>query len=336
MYQAKARRPSVLLTRWKLINSEGNQSILSQTAADEIFRDLDITFFDLRLLDPVINQMHLSSLSTSSCMVYHKNCVVAKFGNSGIICCNRYCLLADDNLEKQTMVEEISRRVKFQFEKVLPNENIVSSSSQSRFLLTVMDAILDNHSQRIKSKLTQLDASLNPLLLILDKSLNPTDYSRLKYFRVRVNDIAANIDSFMKTLDSAISEENSMADLEQTCEFSRDELRMLLYAHQVRSGLTKLQADQISESISDSENFFNTRMDSQRNRILQFELIMITVSFASSIISAISGILGMNLDNANYMPTKRNSFIYITVIISAGSICAFVVCIAYFKKLKIL
>ncbi len=335
MYQKKARRPSVLMTRWKIIDRKGDISPLSQTDADNIFTELDISFYDLRILDPAANMTIPSAMSSNSCLIYHTNCLVAKFGGWGVICYNKYCLIVDDNVERQSISDEISRRVKF----ILPQtdeKKDIQKSEDGQFLLTVMDAILDNHGLRIKSKLLQLDQSLTPALHALDTSLDPNKFSKLKYFKARTTDISNNIDSLMKTLETAISEDDVMTTLEKSFALSHDELRMLIYAHQVRSGLVKVQADQINASILDSETYFNMRMDAQRNQILKFELIMLTVSFAASIISAVSGIMGMNLDNANYMPTKQNSFIYITVLMSVSALSAFGTCILYFKKYKIL
>lgn len=318
---------SNLLSRWRLITDMGEATILTKPAADECFQGLDITFYDLRLLDPGNNTIGIPTSTT--CLFFHKNCVIGKFGQAGFICTNDYVLVTDEDVEKRSICEDICRRVKF-IREIHPS-HIQHDSSES-FIATVIDTIIDDHSARIRSRVTQLQSSISALLKRLERSVDAIQFATLKTFKSRINSVAKNIETLIKTLDIALTDPAGEPGIESD---NRDNLKMLLYSHQVRATAMHGQTDQIIEDINDSENFFNMRVDAQRNQILRFDLIMTTVSFSIGIISAVSGLLGMNLDNASYMPAKKNSFIYVSVFLCVSAFAAFILCCLFFVRVGI-
>lgn len=306
----------------------GEALFLTQSLADACFRELDITFYDLRLLDPGTYST-LGTPSATTCLVFHKNCVVGKFGHASFICTQNYVLIADDDVEKRSISDDICRRVRFMREThPSPSQTDASES----FVATIIDTIIDDYSARIKSRVTQLENSISSLLKKLERSVDAVQFSTLKTFKSRINNVSKSIETLIKTLDIALTDAPGEPGLESD---SRDNLKMLLYAHQVRATAIHAQTGQIIEDMNDSENFFNMRMDGQRNQILRFELIMLTVSFSASIISAVSGVLGMNLDNTLYMPTKQNSFVFISVFLCISAVAAFVLCCLFFLKVGV-
>jgi hypothetical protein len=65
--------------------------------------------------------------------------------------------------------------------------------------------------------------------------------------------------------------------------------------------------DSLGEYISDSEDFVNINMDAVRNRLIKWEILITTASFALGIYAVVAGVLGENLVIAPQSFTKTTA-----------------------------
>ena len=81
--------------------------------------------------------------------------------------------------------------------------------------------------------------------------------------------------------------------------------------------------DTLGEYITDSEDFINISMDAVRNRLIKWEIVIDTATFALAIYAVVAGVLGENLTIAPQAVTKTQGGY---VLVNAGMVgfCALV------------
>ncbi|KAL8171615.1 hypothetical protein V2J09_023419 [Rumex salicifolius] len=96
-----------------------------------------------------------------------------------------------------------------------------------------------------------------------------------------------------KSLSVARSRHESMKSSDSTND-SIEELEMLLEAYFVVIDNTLNKLTSLKEYIDDTEDFLNIQLDTVRNQLIQFELVLTTATFVVAIFGVVAGIFGMN------------------------------------------
>ncbi|KAL8137069.1 hypothetical protein V2J09_003070 [Rumex salicifolius] len=86
--------------------------------------------------------------------------------------------------------------------------------------------------------------------------------------------------------DGAMSSESANENIE--------ELEMLLEAYFVVIDSTLNKLTSLKEYIEDTEDFINIQLDTVRNQLIQFELLLTTATFVVAIFGVVAGVFGMN------------------------------------------
>ena len=322
---------SLLSFKWIEMSADGDVIHLSQHEATGRFKKMGVSFFDLRYFDPKLLPVH-SGTSGSDYLSWHRHFILARLGNTGVICTEYSLYIADNGgQDLQSLLNELHRRIQFFKAQRVTDDVIIVKFFQT----TVLDTILDMYFLRLHARVSHLDDTISPLLHQLETCFDATQFSKLKVFRSRIGDNITILDSLTSVLGKFLEEcrtDNTTDDPKQNIQ---DDLSVLIHLYQVKSSFLQATLDQINSAITESENYFSKRIDAQRNQILKFELIVQTVSFAFILITAVSGLMGMNLDNSLYMPTKKGSFLYITLVTSIASLLVFAISCWYFRRLKL-
>eukprot|EP00850_Spirogloea_muscicola_P019377 SM000189S04094 [mRNA] locus=s189:211481:213892:+ [translate_table: standard] len=115
---------------------------------------------------------------------------------------------------------------------------------------------------------------------------------------------------------------------------SVEELEMLLEAYFVviDSTLNKLTA--LKEYTDDTEDFINIQLDNTRNKLIQFELLMTTVTLVVAIYGMVAGVFGMNIP----IGLEQNPYAFKWVIGLTGisGILIFIGIMWYFRYKKLM
>lgn len=306
--------------------------MLSHEEVAERHQDLEVNFYDFRLMDSTMGVNHFPKNRMSHRIVFHERCVLVKLSHNGLICGREYVLSADGS-DSRILIDEVCRRVKYAHSQSKKN---IKNQFQTPFVITVIDTALDLEVSKTQSREDQIEESLGPLLNDLKTSLNVFEFQKLRIFKDRIAECNNLIESFSKALEKSIDEDLSLTSNAFLDDDLKDEFRLLIHTYQIKCAGLKDQCDQILEAMTESENSYGMRIDSQRNQILKFELLVITFTFATSIISAVSGLMGMNLDNSVFMPEKTNSFVFVTVFTSFVSLCVFIACVIFFRRVGVI
>ncbi|KAI8529365.1 hypothetical protein RHMOL_Rhmol12G0219900 [Rhododendron molle] len=103
-----------------------------------------------------------------------------------------------------------------------------------------------------------------------------------------------------------------------------EELEMLLEAYFVVIDSTLNKLTSLKEYIDDTEDFINIQLDSVRNQLIQFELLLTTATFVVAIFGVVAGIFGMNFPIALFDDTGAFKWVLlITGVTGAFIFCSF-------------
>ncbi|KAK6284807.1 hypothetical protein POUND7_003759 [Theobroma cacao] len=163
----------------------------------------------------------------------------------------------------------------------------------------------DQSSMQFRSKGPSVSAPVSPV------SSPPDSGERLKH-----------------SLTTVWGRRKSMRASESTPE-SLEDLEVLLesYFVLIDSSLNKLTT--MKEYIDDTEDFINIQLDSQRNRLIQFELLVTTTTLALAIFGTVVAVFGMNFD----LPFFDDPATFIRIVIIAG-VCGIIIFSASLGFLK--
>ena len=87
--------------------------------------------------------------------------------------------------------------------------------------------------------------------------------------------------------------------------------------------------------IEDSEELLQFELDSSRNRLIRFEVILTVATFAIMPFNIVSGMLGENLKLPDQILDETKRFVYVNLLSGIVSCCIFVVILWYMRRLKI-
>lgn len=91
---------------------------------------------------------------------------------------------------------------------------------------------------------------------------------------------------------------------------------------------------QVREYIDDTEDYVNIQLDSQRNELIQLQLIITIASFAVAVETAVAGIFGMNIP---YTWNNNETIFWPTVgVMTAASVVIFFIIYGYARWKKLL
>ncbi|KAG5523237.1 hypothetical protein RHGRI_035155 [Rhododendron griersonianum] len=113
-----------------------------------------------------------------------------------------------------------------------------------------------------------------------------------------------------------------------------EELEMLLEAYFVVIDSTLNKLTSLKEYIDDTEDFINIQLDSVRNQLIQFELLLTTATFVVAIFGVVAGIFGMNFPIALF----DDSGAFKWVLLITGVTGAFIFCsfLWFFKHRRLM
>ncbi|KAK9832888.1 hypothetical protein WJX74_000837 [Apatococcus lobatus] len=113
-----------------------------------------------------------------------------------------------------------------------------------------------------------------------------------------------------------------------------DEVEMVLEAYFMQLDNTYNKLQTLCEYIDDTEDYINIELDSQRNQLIRIDLLLTAATFCASIISVVTGIFGMNLNNSH--EDSYPAFIATASVSSGGAVVLFILIVLYCRHKKLL
>lgn len=108
-----------------------------------------------------------------------------------------------------------------------------------------------------------------------------------------------------------------------------DELEMLLEAYFVVIDSTLNKLTSLKEYIDDTEDFINIQLDTVRNQLIQFELLLSTITFITAIFGVVAGVFGMNFEIPLFY--QPSAFRWVLIVSGTCGLLIFLGFIFYFR-----
>eukprot|EP00743_Colponemidia_sp_Colp-15_P007268 GILK01007849.1.p1 GENE.GILK01007849.1~~GILK01007849.1.p1 ORF type:complete len:421 (-),score=83.99 GILK01007849.1:106-1305(-) len=248
---------------------------------------------DLRNIDPSLN------IGESSLLVrYH--CVLIHLGGLSVILLHDKCLLFIPQGADSVLSVFMSRlRLPDDADRKLP------------FEVRALEAVFMTMCTMCESEFMSLEQSARAFLSIISKNLNRKLVDRLRRCKIDIVRVQQDVKSMKKLLADLVEDEgdtfgllltyqhanlNSLLDVDLRLQ-EQDDLELLIesYILRLETVLTRIRLFQ--QEIANTENLITLLLDSARNRLLRFEILVNIITMALTVGSVVTGMFGMNLNS---------------------------------------
>lgn len=243
---------------------------------------------------------------------------------SPIICCavSSQMVVFYNNMACRSFVDSIIRRINFY------------QSTQQIFLFesTVLDDVLGLVFLEIEQNVKDAESNAYNTLDVLSRSVSVKKLNRLKSLKSRESKVMSQVTQMQECLErSPFTGEDCAWNSSETANVAHIFRVYVLKIADLQSCLQNLE-----DNIAETEDFINIKLNSQSNQLAALNMLMNTGQFAMGIIAAVSGIMGMNLDNTTWGPSIHQGFAIFTVISMIMATAAFTVILVYCHQARLL
>ncbi len=241
--------------------------------AEEVFKELDVSEYDLRILDPDLPP------ASSSVFLPKQRCTMLSLNSLSLIISEKYSIYIDNNDNANVVIEETARRLR---------ERITyGSHNVMRDEVFVLDTILDIFLTSQITNASYWENEASPIVEKIERGVSDDSLQKLKMIKARLNRMISDTDTVKETLGRALADD------------SAERVRVTLEIYYMSFNVQTLKIKDCLEEISNAEHTNNIRVDAQRNQILKFELVTLVFTLGLTVISAVSGIFGESLPLVN-------------------------------------
>ena len=309
---------------WCSIDTLGHSRTISSHEFRRILVDMQINEYDVRIIKRISGDR--ASMVFKNALNSIPGGFLLKLGQTGCLIFRNFLLMNVASQDGVTSMDEICRRLRFQ----------TNRPRDYSFVLTSLDHQFDTYLHRLKSRVDTFEQSLESVIELIDKSLNASEMVNSKSRKKLLKHLELTINAFDEMLESCLQDISFwIMDSSDVRKTDLDALKGSMLDYQGDAQQLSLVIDQCKLDIEEAETSLQLRIDVQRNTILIYELLVLTVTTAFSIISAGSGLLGQNLDNVLYMPNRKGSFIYLTAAMCALALMFLISILFWFRRLGI-
>ena len=234
--------------------------------AEEVFKRLDISEYDLRILDP-----ELPPASSSMLLPKHR-CTMLSLESLSIIISEKHSLYIENSETAGVVVEETARRLRDRI--TYGSHNVMSDE------VFVLDTVLDIFLTTQIANASYWENEASPMIDKIERGISDGSLQKLKSMKSRLNRMIIDTETVKETLGRALADE------------SAERVRVTLEVYYMSFNNQTLKIKEYLEDIFSAENANNIRVDAQRNQILKFELVTLVFTLGLAVVSAMSGIFG--------------------------------------------
>ena len=261
---------------WYSVDPAGTAVDLTETAGRDLLKQWGLNASDMRVL-----ATHRRMQNTSLTLTERYICI--RYGAVAIAAVDECSLLSDSGHESSGVVHEVCRRLRSYRNFLHLDGDQLPLSVQH----VVVDTVLDLCMIDFSGKQVVLENEIDFHLMQLEKRSTEVDLFQLRSCKTRLNRLSTSIDSLRGVL----------ADL-QTDSCAEATGSMLVAYHDHADDLVQ-HLRILGDRVGDTEALVGLRSDQQRNQILRFELLVVLLGLAISVIGSASSLLGMNASNAS-------------------------------------
>lgn len=249
--------------------------------AEKVFEELDISEYDLRILDPDLPP------ASSSMILPKRNCTMMSLDSLSIIISEKYSLYIEKDENAMAIIEDISKR--------LQERIAYARSNRMSDEIFILDAILDIVLTMLRKNTLHWDSKAAPLVSKIERGISEEPLQKIKSVKSRLNRLILDTDTIKETISRGMADEFA------------ERVKVILEIYYISFNVQTLKIRECLEDISNAENTHGARVDAQRNQILKFELVTLVFTLGLTVVSSISGIFGKFSHEPGHCKTEISS-----------------------------
>ncbi|MCF7830775.1 CorA family magnesium transporter [Candidatus Gracilibacteria bacterium] len=235
------------------------------------------------------------------------------------------------NLEKKKIPEYF---VPILIEKI---EAWKTNKEKTRFEHLVLDATLNYWIDKIQRRFEDIERASELIFQKLGaESLSDSTFEQLLHLKKRLSKLDTNVEEIETEITELVEDDDDLADLYLGIKKPNDtdEIESILESALEQIEDTSHRVEDLKENIDDTQEILTLKLDSMRNIIIKFDLLVTAVTCVLALLAVITGMYGMNLKSG--IEQNPDAFWAIGWILVALFIIALGFLIGWLKRKKII
>ncbi|MBT3349399.1 CorA family magnesium transporter [bacterium] len=211
----------------------------------------------------------------------------------------------------------------------------IRSREKSRFEHVALEAALQYILEKTRNKYDQLLRAADFILESLRVNLKDEKLEKLLAVKKQISKLGKNARELDELLDELLDDDEELLELYfSEKQNDTDEIESVLEnaLEQIEDIFNRIT--ELNENIDDTQEIMTLKLSSRRNVIIQFDLLLTSITAIFSFLAVIVGIFGMNILNT----VEKNHAAFVAVIACLGifAIAAGTLLVRWMRRKKIL
>jgi magnesium transporter len=237
--------------------------------------------------------------------------------------------------EKQVLVFNTeSEKIQDEFIPVL-QERIVSREEKTRFEHLVLDVALSHMQEKTLDTFEKAERLVARILVLLKTQHHDEIFEKLLDAKKKLSKLAKNTRELNEMLDDILDDNEELIDMYLGKKpHSTDNLESILENEVEQLEDISNRIDELNENIDDTQEILTLKLSSRRNKIIQIDLILSSVTAIFAFLAVVTGFFGMNI--ANKVESRFDVFLWVLVAMLVVSLVSWFFLRRWMKRQKIL
>ncbi len=235
--------------------------------------------------------------------------------------------------EKVLVFNTESEKIADQFIPIL-TERILSREERAQFEHIVLDAALVHILGKTLDNFEKAASLVERILAMLRTQHHDEIFEKLLSGKKKLSKLAKNTRELNEILDEILDDNEELEDmyLGKTPK-TTDDLESILENVVEQLEDISNRIDELDENIDDTQEILTLKLASRRNKIIQTDLILTSITAIFAFLAVVTGFFGMNI--LNKVETRFDVFLWVLGIMFLFSIFAGIFLRRWMKKQKI-
>ncbi len=184
----------------------------------------------------------------------------------------------------------------------VPNlaEKIKSREKKARLEHVVLESAMAFILEKTKTNFTKVSQAIERILTEIsdEGKISNEIFEELLVMKKKLSKLSKNVHEITEILDNILDDDDEMKDLYFLDKVKDiDEIESILEDNLEQLEDIENRINELDENIDDTQEILTLKLSSRRNRIIQFDLILTSVTGILAFLAVITGLFGMNIKN---------------------------------------
>lgn len=214
-------------------------------------------------------------------------------------------------------------------------ERIIARDEKSQFEHVVLDAALGHMQEKTRDNFEKAERLVERILTMLRTQHHDEIFEKLLTAKKKLSKLAKNTRELNEMLDDILDDNEELEDMYLGKKpKDTDDLESILENEVEQLEDISNRIDELNENIDDTQEILVLKLSSRRNKIIQIDLILTSVTAIFAFLAVVTGFFGMNI--ANKVESRFDVFLWVLVGMFVFAFFSSFILRRWMKKQKIL